>query len=158
MGSAVRAVTLRHPWSFAIAHLGKDIENRTWKPPKQMIGQRIAIHGGALPKGHALEDCAGQARFIAREILTPAYLKSLPAAKKSFLSNLMPLKVHHFITSGIVATAVLERVVTESDSPWFFGPYGWVLSDVITLTEPVHCKGAQGLWRLPEDVRQKMTL
>lgn len=38
--------------------------------------------------------------------------------------------------------------------PWFFGPFGWVLTDYVQLVEPVPCKGAQKLWRLSEDVER----
>jgi len=42
----MKALTLTAPWGTAIAKLGKDIENRRWKPPDAIIGQRIAIHEG----------------------------------------------------------------------------------------------------------------
>lgn len=54
---------------------------------------------------------------------------------------------------GIVAVARLVEVVTQGHGdPWFFGPLGWTLDDVVTLPEPVPCKGLQGLWRLPDEV------
>ena len=52
----MQAITLKHPWAFAIARLGKRVENRTWKPPNRLLGQRIAIHGGAIPKGAVLRE------------------------------------------------------------------------------------------------------
>jgi len=48
----------------------------------------------------------------------------------------------------------LSGVVTESADPWFVGPFGWVLSDVVVLPAPVPCRGAQGLWEVPADVRE----
>lgn len=36
------------------------------------------------------------------------------------------------------------------------GPIGWVLADVIALPEPVPCRGAQGLWTLPDDVERRV--
>ena len=57
---------------------------------------------------------------------------------------------------GIVAVAAFGGAVTESESPWFGGPVGWVLSDIIVLPEPVPCRGAQGLWDIPDDVLEKM--
>lgn len=67
----------------------------------------------------------------------------------------------HFV---ILGCATIDRVVTESRTltadqrRWFFEPtpddpnYGWVLSDVLKLAEPIPCKGAQGLRELPPDV------
>lgn len=58
--------------------------------------------------------------------------------------------------SGIVATAVLHHTVTVSDDPWRdTSAYGWVLTDVIVLSEPIPCRGAQGLWSIPEELLYK---
>ena len=32
------------------------------------------------------------------------------------------------------------------------GSIGWKLDNIITLPEPVKCKGSQGVWTLPPDV------
>jgi hypothetical protein len=48
--------------------------------------------------------------------------------------------------------ARMTGVVTESADPWFTGPYGWTLDDVVALPAPVPCRGAQGLWPVPDDV------
>jgi hypothetical protein len=32
-GPAVKALSIRQPWVWAIVHAGKDIENRTWWTP-----------------------------------------------------------------------------------------------------------------------------
>jgi hypothetical protein len=37
-----------------------------------------------------------------------------------------------------------------------FGPYGWLLEDVVALRETVPCKGAQGLWTVPPDVAARV--
>jgi hypothetical protein len=42
----MKALTLWQPWSWAIAHAGKRIENRTWRPLGCVINQQIAIHAG----------------------------------------------------------------------------------------------------------------
>lgn len=47
------AITLWPEWAYAVAHLGKNIENRTWEPPDGLLGQMIAIHGGVSIGGRA---------------------------------------------------------------------------------------------------------
>lgn len=42
-----RALTLAQPWPWAFPF--KNVENRTWQPPKWMLGRYFALHGGALP-------------------------------------------------------------------------------------------------------------
>ena len=49
---------------------------------------------------------------------------------------------------GIVGKARIVDCVSRSESPWFFGEYGFVLRDAKPL--PFHeCKGALGFFRLP---------
>lgn len=121
----MKALTLHAPWAHAVAWLGKDIENRSWRPPASVIGTRIAIHAGA----RATED----------------------EWSSVILTSGKPVPLGGFATSAIVATAIIGEPVTESDSPWFIpGNFGWPLIDVRRLPEPIPCKGRLGLWALPE--------
>ena len=43
----MRALTVKQPWASLIAAGAKKIENRSWRPPASLVGQRIAIHAGA---------------------------------------------------------------------------------------------------------------
>ena len=153
----MKAITLRHPWAFAVARLDKRIENRTWKPPPSLIGRRIAIHGGVAPKGEALGECVADIDVISKQILTQELYNALPAEKRHWLIYHAPHTVRDWITPGIVATATLKGVVTTSDSPWFFGPFGWVLEDVEPLETPVPHRGAQGLWPVSEEALKLLT-
>jgi hypothetical protein len=123
----VKALTLLRPWAYAITHLGKRVENRTWRPSAAMIGVQIAIHAG---KG---KDNPG-----AEWILDSGLAATLP-----------PLAWQE---TAIVGVATISGIVEGSDSPWFFGPYGWVLSEVKAVDVPVPCKGALGLWEIPAHV------
>ena len=143
----MKAITLRHPWAFAVQRLGKTVENRTWEPPRHLIGQYIAIHGGAVPKGEARVECEAEAEYILTEILTMEGMALLSEARQNWLYHQAhTISVKDWIIPGIVAVAKLEVAVTKSDSPWFFGPYGWVLSDVTPLETPIPHRGAQGFW------------
>ncbi len=124
----MKALTLLRPWAYCIAHLDKRIENRTWAPWAEVIGQRIAIHSG---KGI---DADGF-HWLCREGLIR-----------------VPLASAAHIHSAIVCTAVVTGFVQKSKDPWFTGPYGWLLTDVVTLDTPVPCRGMQGLWRVPDHV------
>lgn len=57
--------------------------------------------------------------------------------------------------SGESASTILARggdlLAPEPRDPWFCGPVGWYLRDVVAI-KPVPCKGAQGLWSLPPEV------
>jgi hypothetical protein len=38
--------------------------------------------------------------------------------------------------------------VTESDSPWFHGPYGFLLADPIAYKKPIPFKGRLGFFNV----------
>lgn len=147
----MKALTLRHPWAFCICHWGKRVENRSWKPPQSLIGQRIAIHGGKMPSD--LAEIKWQFKSLQSKFGKPEYRVN------------GDLTMRDVIIEGICATAVIDRLLCTgdeplADDPWFDGFYGtnvgWVLRDVIVLPEPIPCKGAQGLWNIPDDVLAKM--
>jgi hypothetical protein len=52
---------------------------------------------------------------------------------------------------GIVGAARIVDCVTEMDSPWFFGDYGFVLKDALPLPL-VPCKGQLGFFSLERPV------
>jgi hypothetical protein len=121
------ALTLWQPWAWAISDFSKRIENRPWVPPDWRRGQMIAIHAGAT------FDEAGAERIeLDFGIVIPRDL---------------PLK-------AIVAVARYQGFISWSDDPWFGGPYGWLLENVIKLDRPVMCRGHQGLWGLPSDIER----
>jgi hypothetical protein len=127
MGANIRGLTLIRPWAWAVAHAGKDIENRTWEPPSSLVGGFVAIHAGKKWDENA-------ALGIELE-----------------LGIRVPDQEDH--PSGvIVAVARLAGVQREGlGNPWFCGPVGWQLRGVVQI-DPVPCKGAQGLWVIPDPV------
>ena len=120
------ALTLQQPWASAVRDLGKRTENRSWSPPQRVLGQFIAIHAGMTFR----EDAADWLAARTGRMLTRGNV---------------PL-------GAVVALARVVKVVQEHpDDPWFLGPYGWVLDDVVTLS-PVPCRGRQQLWRISDEV------
>lgn len=169
MDKVIRGLTLRHPWAYAIRDLGKNVENRSWAAPKNMIGQYIAIHGGAVPKGANLEQAHYEWHDIANGLNSGTLTKHLALDVRNEIKfRLGRLKgkdtgisVGQVIIPGIVAVAKLESCLKLNDldsshelhqNPWAFGPWCWVLTDIVRLEQPIPCKGAQGLWELPPDV------
>jgi hypothetical protein len=56
---------------------------------------------------------------------------------------------------GVVGVARIVDCVTEMDSRWFFGRYGFVLRDAIPLPL-IPCRGQLGFFSLPDDVNQQI--
>jgi hypothetical protein len=125
----IRCLSIRQPWAWLIAQGYKDVENRGW--PTRYRGL-VAIH--AARQLH--EDYATGCRFP-----MPATI-AVPSADA-------------IERGGIVAVAELVDCVTESDSPWFCGPYGFVLREVRRVPFlPV--RGLPGLFALPPDVEARL--
>lgn len=129
----MKGLTLWRPWQEPVAAGVKPVENRPWAPSVSMqleLERGFALHGGKK------YDRDGAEWMEMEGLWAPK-----PAADSP---------------QGIVAVVALEHVVTEMDSPWFFGPYGWVLRVLWEVDPPVPCRGAQGLWELPPDVESEV--
>lgn len=124
-------LSVRQPMAWAIIHGGKDIENRSQDGTFRRHRGPVAIHasGHTPPDEFELYEAVIQritARPVPRETL--AY-------------------------GAIIGIADLVDIVTESDSPWFFGPFGLVLQNPRPLVIPIKCRGQLGLWPVPLDIR-----
>lgn len=152
----IRGITLTHPWAYCIAHLGKDIENRTWHPSRQggQVGMFLAIHGGAKPTGQRALDQADDLAHVWNNLLTKEQRTALWRAVEPDVQinngvTHADLIWERTVTPGIVAVARLAGVVRDSRSKWAVqGQYHWQLEDVVALPTVVPHRGAQGLWQI----------
>jgi hypothetical protein len=140
----MKSITVRSPWSWAISHGPKRIENRGWQ---RSFRGALAIHAG---KGW---DWDGGDSPLVQQAWRDAGWD---------VYRLDPS--HHAMTLGaVVAVAELVDICSESAplaasascecGPWAVrGQYHWRLANVRPLAEPIPCKGALGLWTLPDDV------
>ena len=60
------------------------------------------------------------------------------------------------VQGAIVAVAKIGKLITESPDPWFSGPRGWELLDVVALPNPIAARGLVGLWEVPGDVEKEI--
>lgn len=127
------AISVKQPWPEAIMYHGKDIENRGYPPPADLIGQRIALHASKI------DDPYGRAAIEHMLDITLRDDAQWPRG-------------------AIVATAVLAGVVRQSESPWFInGQYGWQLTDVRVLRTPLICRGQKRYWPVPAQLASHLT-
>jgi hypothetical protein len=134
-GCHIRVLSLWRPWSFSIFHPSEDrksIENRTWLPPIELIGKRLALHDAKK-----LDESAF--RLFRENGLTD-----------------FPNRYDAYPSGVIVGVVTIDRVVTEDRTltpqqrRWYFGDVGWILSDARRLPTPIEHRGGQGLRNLPE--------
>lgn len=129
------ALTIWNPWAYWVSIGWKTIENRTWAPPASAIGRHLAIHAGKrLHKAMAADALE--------------FVKDLRAAQQlpSGPFDGLPVTMRTVPYGAIVAVCRLVGWTRASDDPWFVGPVGWQLADVIPIDPPVSCNGDKGLW------------
>jgi len=128
------ALSIRQPWAHAIAMGWKDIENRKWNTTQHGL---ICIHASAYTKKNFEDD---------REDYLEVVHDHVKASPHSELSNIDESELSF---GAIIGVARLVQVTRSHDSPWFFGPYGFVLAEQQIIQTPIKVKGALGFfdWR-----------
>lgn len=122
------ALSIRQPWAWLILHADKDIENRSW--PTRFRG-RILIHAAKGMTRDEYEDAMDDAAWIGGGFPVPSF---------SYLQR-----------GGIVGSVEIVDCVRTHASPWFCGPFGFVLRNPAPLPfRPL--RGALGLFPVPDHV------
>jgi hypothetical protein len=153
----IPALTLHRPWTSCFTDIpgpaAKRIENRSW-----VTGYRGPIY---LHAGKAWDDGAVH---LANRIWAGAGRHHMVGSVRVSLATDEPAlsaeSANH--PTGVVAEADLTGICTASLTtaelecdcgPWAFpGQTHWQFGDVRKLGQPVPCRGAQQLWRLPAHV------
>ena len=104
----MKTLSIQQPHADEILFEGKDIENRTWRLPKAMKGQRIYVHAGKRSR-----------------VASPKYANRLGA---------------------VLGEVTIVDCVESSDSPWFEGPFGFVLKDPVAYDVPIPARGRLGFF------------
>lgn len=152
-------MTLYRPYPWAIFHWPasvypgpKRLENRRSPPPKVAYDEPIALHAGKKwsHEGH---------QFMRAFVDCPHENAAYPRA-----SGADPVVMVHPTGAIVGLVRVTGWVYAERGKPlrfsgtdedtaeqlvgssWFFGPYAWILDDVVALKQPVPHRGLQGLW------------
>jgi len=149
----MRALTIWQPQAWAIAEGHKPVENRTWPLPSRYIGETFAIHAGKTYDVPWSEMVRG-----ALDLDVPSKNEVPLGAVIAVATFAQLLEGESFgIPPGnrmFIVNVPVSQGLPENFDVWFSGPYGFLLSDVRKLREPVFCKGAQGLWTLPVDIEK----
>lgn len=134
-----RALSVRAPWDHAILHLGKDVENRN--RPHSFRGP-LLIHTSTSWQLREVVEAMGFIRRIARA---------------NGLDSEMATRTSLYERRGkIVGMVDVVDCVTSSDSPWFFGEFGFTLANPRPLPEPAPCRGMLGFFPVPPDVLERV--
>ena len=123
------AISIRQPWAWLIVEGLKDIENRTW--PTRFKG-RVLIHAGKTMTRDEYESC----------VIFVSGIGHLLTKADFFFPTFEMLQAE---LGGIVGECEITGCVTESQSPWFVGDYGFTMKNAKRLPfRPL--KGALGFF------------
>lgn len=136
----MRAITVHRPWSFAIAWLGKDVENRT--RPLSYRGE-IAIHAGKVWSSRGTDMIR---RLAGRDIIPWNDVPTRETAE-GIVAVADLVGCHH-------ATECYKRSRGQRLCSLWAELSVWHLElrDVYEVDPAVPCRGWQGLWTVPADV------
>ena len=147
----MRALSLWQPWAEYCALGLKPIENRSWCPSLQLIGEWILLHAAKrVPKREELDRAAELCREATGEAgLTDPDALALGSLVGAARVTGVAARPDVALVDGFVHWKTAELV----HSPWFSGPFGWVLEDAVRFPAPIQCNGRQGIWNVDERYR-----
>jgi len=152
----VKALTLTQPWATLVAVGENSIETRSW-------GTRyrgpLAIHSAKGFPRDARELCTMSPYRGALGRHGYADALSLPLGALIAVAELVDvMKFTRGSLRDVRARAKRgEFPPHEADFGDFSpGRYGWVLTDVRALREPIPARGMLGLWEVPEDTQARV--
>ena len=120
----MKALSIRQPWIYAILHLGKEVENRTWDTKYR---GPLLLHAGKAM-------CSDDYEFICEQ----AEKQGLAAPRRDQIER-----------GGIVGICDVADMVENHKSPWFHGQVGWLLKNARPLPF-VPMRGHLGLFEVAE--------
>jgi hypothetical protein len=140
----MRAVTVKQPWAWAIAHGGKAVENRSSGFSYRGL---LAIHAGMTWSERGETDPrvyeAAHAQCVGR--------RNMPFG--AFLAVAELVDVH---PDAGCCRPWGESSYTEAGGRVRTAVHHLVLEDIRPLTDPLPCRGMLGLWRVPMDIAEKL--
>lgn len=164
----MKALSIQQPWIWAILHAGKRAENRTWRPPTEILNTTIALHASQLT------DMSGVRKFERiliemKQMELLNYYRVSPKAHGAIVGTatitgwaqtvkvqVLPEKteiesIQYFTMSN--DTNYGEQLLS---TPWSFGPIVWGLSNVNVLSVPIPCPGHLKLWPLSSEIADRL--
>lgn len=123
----MKALTIKQPWAWAIINAKRKRKDIENRTWTTSLRGTIAIHAG---------------KAVVRDA--------------EFPGGASQPKDGELEAGAIIGVVDLLKVVEEHTSPWFWGPYGFVLGNPRPLKKPIPIKGALGFWNVPDDISRQI--
>jgi hypothetical protein len=147
----MKALSLWRPWDRAVALGYKTVENRNWPPPRELIGKRFALQGGAKWDESGARFIESMGVRLPSEDAMPGKVLVCSVRLLGYIQREYDHKSPSIRESRTVVGAGLKAdfdLALAKAGDWFFGEYGWIFDRVVYFSEPIPCAGRQGLWNL----------
>lgn len=128
----IKILSVRQPYAWLIINGLKDIENRDWTTRYR---GPLLIHASKQFESSAMEEVLSR--------LDEDERRRFPADRSAFPCG------------GIVGMVDVVDVVTESQSKWFEGAYGWRLENARPLPF-IPLRGSLGLFHIPPEIAERV--
>ena len=141
----MKAITLHQPWASLIACGHKTVETRSWAPPGELIGERIAIHAGK--QGTSIEMLLDIAECCAHMPCEPVPFGAVVATAR--LADAGQVLSYEEADAFVVRRLHGGRTYGRPEcvcGDYREGRWLWVLENIEALDPPVPARGYQGLW------------
>ena len=147
----MKAITLWQPWASMIAIGCKVNETRSWK----------TLHRGPIAI-HAAKRFREDEMIFARDVIL--FHRPIQDAIRTYGMSCLA----DFPLGAIVAVANIIDVIPTEDAYGIYGVvdyelgdytpgrFAWLLEDIKHLP-PIPCRGAQGIWNLPDDIERMVS-
>ena len=131
----MRAISLWQPWASAIALGHKRIETR---------GRSTSVRGPILI--HAARKFGPEQRnFAMTEVAVGRMPRALPLGALVAVARLQDVKPTCELKTQVSA---IERLYGD----YAAGRFGWLLTDIVPLPEPIPFAGSQGWFNVPDEL------
>ena len=150
MTHPLKAISVWQPWASLLIHGIKTHETRSWQPPLDLLGHRIAIHAAVTFKAFAAY------RHLAR------LLPQLDAATVDDAARILPFGAiigTACLAHSLETTSTLADCIPQSEKDlgdWSRGRYAWRLTDPRPLHDPIPFRGQQRLWTVPAETAARI--
>ncbi|MDP2730797.1 MAG: ASCH domain-containing protein [Dehalococcoidales bacterium] len=123
----MKALSFRDPWGWLVASGLKDVDNRNWSTK---FRGRIYIHISKTFDWYGLD-------WIMANLDLPLLARN----------TLFGIEWDTMPRGAIIGEVDIIDCVTESDSPWFVGKFGFLLANARLYETKVPCRGKLGFFQ-----------
>jgi hypothetical protein len=150
----MKALTLWPEWAWAIVHLGKNVENRSWVIPPGLYCLHAGMRFGGRGKHPAHK------RYAHSVLFHNARSESLTEEQTDRLYKLTPDDIPFGSIVGVI------RVTGHTHPNDVTVRLGWHdrnsvanhIELVSVLPTPIPCRGKLGLWTVPDNITHQLEM